>query len=460
MNKITLRLLGLLFIAILLSACMDTQKRETVWQEPPVVPQENNSLTVFCMGDTTDSRMLRSALSRYQELYPNVEVELIEGETKEYGEMILADELFSPYEQIAAQIMAGQGPDVFLVNESIMDIEKLVRQGIFANMEPFFQADHFDWEPYHKTIMDGGVWDEKRFIIPMSYTFPLLVTSRTALEETGFDIAACKDYQGFLDESMRFLNDSAQTRQFIRNTSVYAMEVIGLSGISITDYDTQTIDLSSPVLQPALEFRKTVMKKDPKWAYSVAGSLWGAAGIRDGEALWTTTWVPFDGFFHDFAALKTVDEPVMMPIRDIDGGVQAWIQYPVAVRANSKNLQNAYNYIKILLSAEIQGMLQNSLSVLNSANDHYYQETTQGKSWYVLAGTNGFISTTNPNEAVDWPTLEEYQQFLDIVQEISGTFFLNRAGLYRAMAPYLEGNAGYEENLKEAQRKMEIYISE
>lgn len=43
------------------------------------------------------------------------------------------------YNQTAAQIMTGEGPDVFIINDEVMDVEKLVRQGIFADMDPFFR---------------------------------------------------------------------------------------------------------------------------------------------------------------------------------------------------------------------------------------------------------------------------------------------------------------------------------
>ena len=192
-------LILLVAVVFLLAACGSIQRGETIWQDTPTAPQKNESLTVFCMGGQKDSAMFQLALNRYQELYPEISVELIKPET-DSTDYEAEEELF---QQVAAQIMAGEGPDVFIVNDRVMDVEKLVRQGIFADMEPFFQADDFDWTPYHKTVMDGGVWDGKRFVVPLSYDFPLLITSRTALEETGFDMDVCRDYQGFIDETTR-----------------------------------------------------------------------------------------------------------------------------------------------------------------------------------------------------------------------------------------------------------------
>ena len=449
-----------LALVVSLSACGDAAPRAPVWQETPVAPQTNESLTVFCMEGQKDSDMIKLAFDLYQDLYSDVQVELIIPGSASYT----LENQKELYEQVASQIMAGEGPDVFIIDDTNMDVEKLVRQGIFADMEPFFEADNFDWEPYHQAVMDGGIWNGKRFVIPLSYDFPLLFTSKTALEETGFDVNACTDYQGFLDETTRYMQDSTQTRKLFCKPLVTA-DVLEISGLSVADYDAKTIDLSSPVLRAGFEWYKLVLQTHPDSTETLGydGLEYSAAAVRDGKALWAASVLgAFNGFFHEFAALKSVDEAVMMPVRDVDGGIQASVDYSVAVRGNSENLQNAYNYIKILLGPAIQNRVQNGaqLSVLNSANEYGYQRLARGEGWSIVSGVGGFVSTTDPTKALDWPTQEEFEQLVGFTQEITGVQYINHLGLNGAMNPYVYENADYEETLEEAQRAMEIYISE
>lgn len=459
MKKAISLFLTITILVAVLSACGASQQNVNVWQDAPSVPQTNERLTVFCVGDLRDSGMIELALNRYRQLYPDVQVELIKPKSENIEER---EEL---YQQVAAQIMAGEGPDVFLVNPAIMDVEKLVRQGIFADMEPFFEVDGFDWTPYHQAVMDGGVWNRRRFVIPLTYSFPLLFTTRTALEETGFDVDACGDYMGFLAETTRYMEDPSQTRQLFCKP-LMIVDVEGISGITIADYDTRTIDLTSPVLQPGFQWYKSVIERHPgnEMTLGYGGLEYSAGVVRDGEVLFAQSLGgAFDGFFHEFAALKTIDEVVMLPIRDVNGGIQARIEYSVAVRGNSENLQNAFNYIKVLLSPEIQNKLQNGdqLSVLNSANEYGYEMISQGKLWHIKAGAGGFISSTDPNQGTDWPTREEYEQLMGFVQEITGTYFsYSHLRLQGKMYPYVYENADYEETLESARREMEIYISE
>lgn len=462
MKKILSFLLLAALLLSLLSGCgsdqvgnPSQQTEDLSWQDTPTVPQENKSLTVFCMDLHKDSKLAQLAITRYRALHPDVEVDF---QKQEYVDHETNEEIF---QQVAAEIMAGKGPDVLLLDDMNLDIEKLVRQGVLADMEPFFEADGFDWTPYQQTIMDGGVWNGKRYIIPLSYDFPLLFTTREVLEETGFDVDACGDFMGFLEETTRFMEDPAQTRRLFFNNAYPSFGFPGYSGIHYADYGTKTADLSSPELKAGLLWFKTVNEKWPLGA-AYAGGLRNAASVRDGEALWADDMLgALNGFYNQYSALKTVGEPVMMPIRDLNGTIQAKIQYPVAVRGNSENLQNAYDFIKILLSEEIQrGYDWQELSVLNSVNDYFFQKTAAGKSIHILAGTDGFNSTTREHEAVDWPTEEEYQEFLGYVNEISGTYYYSHLNVVGKMNPFWIDGADYAETAQSAKQKIEIYLSE
>ena len=79
-----------LALALLLPGCGG---EGSVWQETPVAPQTNESLSVFCMGDMKDSMMLQAALDRYRQTYPDVEVELIKP-AYDSGNYEMRDELY------------------------------------------------------------------------------------------------------------------------------------------------------------------------------------------------------------------------------------------------------------------------------------------------------------------------------------------------------------------------------
>ena len=105
MKKAISLFLTITILVAVLSACGASQQNVNVWQDAPSVPQTNERLTVFCVGDLRDSGMIELALNRYRQLYPDIQVELIKPESENIEER---EEL---YQQVAAQIMAGEGPD-------------------------------------------------------------------------------------------------------------------------------------------------------------------------------------------------------------------------------------------------------------------------------------------------------------------------------------------------------------
>lgn len=459
-NKWIVPFILVFFLLVLFPGCSDPQAGNALYHEMPTAPQSNEHLSVYCLGDDAGAMLMVAALNRFRELYPDVEVELIQPVTEFQNHSDHNEQLY--YEPLATQIMAGEGPDVLLFNEEFFDVEKLVRQGVFADMEPFFQADAFDWQPYNQGVMDSGVWNGKRFVIPLGYTFPLLCTTREVLEETGFNMEACTNFYGFLDEATRYLQNPDRPRRLFSTALDPNPGVFGFfdqSGVSVVDYDQKTVDLEQPIFASTVQWYKAVIDESP---WEVNSSLvGGAAAVRDGQALWTTSVFGADyDLFGTAGALRTIGEAVVMPIRDINGGIQVQIQYPVAVRGNSENLQNAYNFLKILLSLDIQMKNNRRFSVLHAATEEYLMNLAQD-AWVIREGTDGFYSTTHPGTATDAPTRQEIQNFIDLTKEISHAYYQNEnTGAMTIMGLYLLRDASFEENLEKAQNLLEIYISE
>lgn len=457
MKKASVLFLAAVMLLSLLAACGDGPDGSFDWIDPPQAEQKNDSLTIYSLN-VGRPYLLERAVTFFRAKHPGVKIELI---LEDYNEA----QGYESYEKTAAEVMAGKGPDILIIN-NITDVEKLVRQGVFADMEPFFEADGFDWTPYNQAVMDGGVWDGRRYMIPLSYSFPLLFSTRSALEKADFNVDACGNFKGFLDETTRYMEDPAHTSTPFFMSFLVAQPA-AYAGIAMAGYNTGQVDLSSPDLKAGLQWMKTLNERFPAPVFGYGG-VEGAAAVRDGEALWTISFDAGQGFYWQYGALKTVGEAVMMPIRDLNGGIQAQLEYPLGVRANSENLQNAYDFIKILLSKEVQSLpgspVGMCLSVLNEAMYDFYKKPTNSPTQFgwLKRGEQGFTSTMNDYDATDYPTEEEFEQFMGYTREISGTYYSGTvdAYIYGAMRPFLYEGMDYNEALENAQRTLEIRISE
>lgn len=420
---------------------------------PPPVEQTNTGLTVFCTDyNYLESTILDAAVNQFNQQNPETSVTL----EKHFTDGTITSHQ-EAYTKMITEVMAGEGPDVFLYDFTTMDVEKMARRGVFADMEPFFVADGFDWTPYNQAVLDGGVWDGHRLVIPLEYQIPLLYTSQTALEETGFSVDACDTFGGLLNEVEKLQANPEQDREVFRTKQTFYYFPY-FAGIPYVDYDQQRADLSFPELEQGMTVYKNL--KGMEIGVGDGNSIAGAADIRDGKCLWICPEQPLDGFLMSAGVINKFDKTVMMPIRNSAGGIQAQITSAIAVRNSSPNLQIAYEFIKFLLSEEFQldtlMYRWQDFSVLNATNEEFYRQET----------TEQALSKISPNDSTGFEgnievSPEDFEELMSYTSDINGTFYYAKeTNFVKKMSAYLAGEVAYEEGIQDVKSQLDIYLSE
>ena len=419
---------------------------------PPPVEQTNEGLNIWYTDYGMMVKYLDAAVTQYNQLHPDNPVT-----ADKYFADSSSESNDEATQQMLTEVMAGSGPDLIFFDVGNMDIEKMVRRGVFADLEPYFEADNFDWSGYNQAVMDAGVWDGQRLVIPLQYNFPMLYTSQTALDETGFSIENCDTFGGLLDEIEAMQADPSQKREVFRAKYTF-YNFAQYAGIPYVDYDRQKADLSSPELKRGAEIYNNLGGLE---LGVLDDGINGAADIRDGKALWICPFPPVNGFYTGPEVINTFDELVMMPIRDVNGGIQAQITWAVAVRNNSPNLQNAYEFIKYLLSEEFHtetlGYRWLYYSVLDSANEAYFQDHVYNRAAPLVPPENSYgLDTVDVRQ-------EDFDELMDYTRQITGAYFDCSETLFmRNMRTngFLSGEVSYEDAAQQAERQMDLYLSE
>ena len=417
---------------------------------PPPVEQTNTELNIWYTDYGMTTKYLDAAVTQYNQQHPDNPIT---------AEKFFADGSIensdAATQQMLTEVMAGSGPDLIFFTGSSTDIEKMVRRGVFADMEPYFEADNFDWSGYNQAVMDAGVWDGHRLVIPLQYNFPMLYTSQTALDETGFSMENCDTFGGLLDEIEAMQADPGQTRDVFRAKFTF-YDFAHYAGIPYVDYDRQKADLSFPELQRSAEIFQNLGGLE-LGTYDMG--IDSAADIRDGKALWICPFPPVDGFYTGPEVINTFDDMVMMPIRDVNGGIQAEVTWAVAVRNNSPNLQNAYEFIKYLLSEEYHtetlGYRWQYYSVLDAANEAYFQDYVFNRAAPLVPPENSYgLDTVDVRQ-------EDFDELMDYTRQITGAYYNCTETIFlRDMRNYISGEVPYEEAVQEVERHMDLYLSE
>ncbi len=153
--------------------------------------------------------------------------------------------------------------------------------------------------------------------------------------------------------------------------------------------------------------------------------------------------------------LSSLDKPFPLIIRDLKGGVQSKIVDSVAVRSNSSNKQNAYNFIKLMISPEIvEKNICFNIPIRYSSVKNLFSKYTKG----------GLVHIDDSQNVIPLKALsQEYcDDYMKMVESITGAYFRNpwEKKFYEIMEPYYKGEKSYEECIKNAKDQMEIYITE
>ena len=110
---------------------------------------------------------------------------------------------------LRTEILRGGGPDAYLLptgNTLILDepsqytyveieplfpdVELAMRNGLFRDISEYYDADDaLDKGGLNTAVMDAGVADGSRFVLPLRYDMPVIYAKNDALEEAGVDPA-------------------------------------------------------------------------------------------------------------------------------------------------------------------------------------------------------------------------------------------------------------------------------
>lgn len=130
-----------------------------------------NSIKIYV---SNADHFLKKVLQEYKSNYPDVKVE----------EVYFSD--INGYRtKLTSEIMGGEGPDIIFFNSfTIGDINKIIRNGAFADLKPFIDNNKkFELKDYNEKLLEVGKYNGKLFFIPVSYSLNMMTTTSEVLKK-------------------------------------------------------------------------------------------------------------------------------------------------------------------------------------------------------------------------------------------------------------------------------------
>ena len=314
----------------------------------------------------TINDLVKELVSDFEDSHPGITVEL---------EILPEDveERTIRLESLRAEIMAGDGPDVFLFPTAnygnriggllFPDVVQSMHNGMFADISALYDADtELNKEQLQSTVMEAGVLDDARYVMPLWYSFETVLIDSAKLagygvseeEITGsiqdfYDVVIKKNDHAFAVGAN--LNYSEPYTYFPQLLDYESGQVL-VTEEKVSDYLKrfyQHMSLAYGDRDPDAAVDTSEYNSSHIGAYVSLNSFWRnssqPAYINDlSSAL--SSYVLAD--VYGYGDVKAY------PIRSADGSVTATVSYWGAISAGCDHVELAYDFLRMMLSEKAQ----------------------------------------------------------------------------------------------------------
>ena len=300
-------------------------------------------------------------------------------------------------QQLRTEILQGGGPDCYLLptdgslildepaQYTYLDVELLfsdvdlaMRNGLFYDIADLYDADDaLGKEGLNTQIMDAGVVDGKRYILPLRYDMPVIFARNDALAEAGIDPAILQEDIGIIMGAVYatgnpvlaggiLYNDFSAFSDFVDYTTgnvlleeetlisyMQAYQKLSALAGSQDAYILSKLSISSYIYDSY--DKPTMVVENPEDIKIVDGTVIyenATECIFKYYPLWIGTMQ--DAFDYVPMAQYEQTDLTVVPMRSIGGGVVATVTYYAAVGSGCEDPALAYDFLRQFLLEDAQ----------------------------------------------------------------------------------------------------------
>lgn len=343
MKKLSVVLLVVLVLALFsLSSCAhDTDAEErTLW-----IVTEKSSIKDGMNWQT------EQIVKAFKKANPDVKVtwEILPDEKEQTQERSVR------LEKIRADILAGNGPDVYLLPiEKFMeeplfkDVQQAMHNGVFADISTYYDADEtLGKEDLIAEIMDGGTVNGARYVLPLRYTYPVLYTERQLMDAAGLDLEeAASDCS-----SLFFALVANSAPQWFCRPWAAAVACYAPFLPKMIDYTSGKVLINEAELSALLRICQDLSDVNPP--------SFGMSSYISKGTFFTEQQPISMGWLHNAVALSAISKAenqdlVAVPVRAADGDLVACVSYYAAVGNGCSDPELAYEFLREFLTEDVQ----------------------------------------------------------------------------------------------------------
>lgn len=143
--------------------------------------------------------------------------------------------------KMSTEILSGEGPDIILFNcKDLPTIHKMMDSRVFYNINEYIEKDNdFSISDFNQKVLECGVIDGKRYLVPLEYGLPTLYTTADILKGGNIGLDSSDwTWEGIKNATSGYV-DKANDRYLL--TDIKFREMLQNSGLRFLDYEKKQV---------------------------------------------------------------------------------------------------------------------------------------------------------------------------------------------------------------------------
>lgn len=330
-----------------------------LWSQPPFAMETKGA----DKGNLLDN--LSQICDYYEHEHPNVKIELeiipASQETRE-----------TTIQRRRVELLAGKTPDIYLLPTMscdflytskdypllFNDVQQAMTNNWFADINAYYETDEaLQTDELQSKVMDAGVMNGKRYVLPLGYSFGTIVADKEELNRT--ELASALQSQGIQGYMNACLNDGCLKWALERGNSLnWFLNYFP----SVCDYQKEMVYLQEEEVSSAMQLHTRFWKQGMEYfsgkeivvSSSIDDYLHGSKEFYL-NTLTPVAFEPIETLIETLGIAKAYEKEIeVLPLRAADGGVVADVTFWGAISPNCQNIDYAYDFLRIFLSPEVQ----------------------------------------------------------------------------------------------------------
>jgi multiple sugar transport system substrate-binding protein len=420
--------------------------------------RERKAITIAV--PVTDRR-LEVAAMKFQKAYPDYRIDI-----KPYEQDNNTSEGFENYvKTLNTELLTGKGPDI--IAASWIPYEKYIDKNMFVDLGELMEQDKdFDESIYYMNIFDAVRYKGRLYTLPVCIRFNLLSVNKKILEQGSVNIDDTNwTWKDFRDVGRKLAGGDGR-RPFISLSCLTLLDYMlkGNYGSFVNEQEKKS-SFDSPEFTDLLNMVKEFGDSDiPNDSVERNANFNDLDSIENGIAVFSPQTIS-DYVFYGFLRALYNDQVRLLNYpssRKEKGGVFD-SDALFSINSNSKNKDIAWEFLKFLLSDEVQSGELESFAVnkesLAKAAQKALEMTGSGGMSYVI-GSQGEKPKIITPRALTQQDIDYINGFIENMR----VFNRNNASVNRVVQEetslFFAGQRTADETARLIQEKVSIYLGE